>query len=108
MKWMLNWVQVKITNIFIYITCSYSSPTIGIDIFVRHSSEMCSRLRSTDVILLLGDFNLPDVVWAFIDDLDYFAPLHFLTMYNELFERICDLGLFQANIQVIFSISMGV
>jgi len=60
-------VKVSLESFSIYVTCSYISPGSDLTINEQHLSAIktvLSYLSERDLLIVLGDFNLPDNYWS--------------------------------------------
>ncbi|KAL9909377.1 uncharacterized protein ACN427_004585 [Glossina fuscipes fuscipes] len=78
----------------LFITCSYISPNSDIFIYKKQAVLICEvakRSRSTDLVLTLGDFNLPQVTWCNSDNsgclISTSASDRAVEFFNELFDH---------------------
>ena len=89
---------VKLINIKIFITCSYIPPASSMDIYESHLEAIqfvVKKSKPNDMIIVLGDFNLPNVSWIRTPDSNYLNPSTDTNI--QLLDSIADLGLFQVN-----------
>jgi len=64
-------VKVSLKSFSIYVTCSYIPPGSYLTIYEQHLSEIksvLSHLSERDLLIVLGDFNLPDISWSLSTD----------------------------------------
>ena len=94
-------VCVKLTNRSLYIFGIYLPPNSDPTLYCSHSSavqhvtDLCS---DKDVIILLGDYNLPHLQWSFDDEINGFLPLNVSSEQEiALSESISGCGLVQLN-----------
>jgi len=60
-------VKVSLKSFSIYVTCSYIAPRSDLTIYEQHLSAIktvLSHHSERDVLIVLGDFNLPDISWS--------------------------------------------
>jgi len=64
-------VKVSLKSLSIYVTCSYNPPGSDLTIYEQHLSaikNVLSHFSERDLLILLGDFNLPDISWSLSTD----------------------------------------
>lgn len=79
-----------------FLTCSYIPPNSSSNIYDLHILAINSSLQQSkpaDTFVVLGDFNLPNILWNKPDELNYLVPI----VSNEFIQSILDFGLFQVN-----------
>ena len=72
-------VRLKATHRSIYIVAIYLPPNSRSDLYSAHAHAvqwLADRSSDSDVILSLGDFNLPDLRWQFDLDVSGYIPLN--------------------------------
>jgi len=60
-------VKVSLKSFSIYVTCSYIPPGSDLTIYEQDLSvikTVLSHLSERDLLIILGDFNLPDISWS--------------------------------------------
>jgi len=60
-------VKVSLQSLSIFVTCSYIPPGSDSIIYEHHLSAINSVLSlfsNRDLLIVLGDFNLPDISWS--------------------------------------------
>jgi len=60
-------VKVSLKSFSIYVTCSYIPPGSDLTIYDQHLSAIntvLSHLSERDLLIVLGDFNLPGISWS--------------------------------------------
>lgn len=93
-------VSVNVLSTKIYITCSYIPPSSEFNIYEKHLgaiTEICSMLRDSDSILILGDFNLPTISWLPLPETGYFTALTPSDWTSDFINIISSLSLLQIN-----------
>jgi len=71
-------VKVSLKSFSIYVTCSYIPPKSDLTIYEQHLSAIktvLSHLSERDLLIVLGDFNLPDISWSLSTDSLLSTPL---------------------------------
>ncbi|KAL9876948.1 uncharacterized protein ACN2A1_013482 [Glossina fuscipes fuscipes] len=78
----------------LFITCSYIPPNSDISIYRKHAALICEvakRSRPTDMVVALGDFNLPQVTWCNTDNSGCLVPTstsdRAVVFFSELFDH---------------------
>ncbi|KAL9917892.1 uncharacterized protein ACN427_000469 [Glossina fuscipes fuscipes] len=78
----------------LFITCSYIPPNSDISIYGKHAALICEvakQSRPTDLVVALGDFNLPQVTWCNTDNSGCLVPTstsdRAVVFFNELFDH---------------------
>jgi Reverse transcriptase (RNA-dependent DNA polymerase)/Endonuclease-reverse transcriptase len=75
-------VKIKCDKIFLYISAVYLAPDVGkhaYDLFVEDIEVISDNSECRDVILVLGDFNLPKIRWKVDDESGSVMPLNVTT-----------------------------
>jgi len=60
-------VKVPLQSLSIFVTCSHIPPDSDLVIYEHHLSaikSLLSLLSNKDLLIVLGDFNLPDISWS--------------------------------------------
>jgi len=60
-------VKVSLQSFSIFVTCSYIPPGSDLIIYEHHLSAIksfLSLLSNRDLLIVLGDFNLPEITWS--------------------------------------------
>jgi len=60
-------VKVSLQSFSIFVTCSYIPPGSDLIIYEHHLyaiKSVLSLLSNSDLLIVLGDFNLPDISWS--------------------------------------------
>lgn len=75
----LEQIAVCVTSEFrsLYIVAVYLPPNSNADLYLAHANAVQSivnRTTSADIIVSLGDFNLPNLQWVLDDDINGFIP----------------------------------
>lgn len=89
-------VKIRLTNGYLFITCSYIPPNSSSNIYDLHISAIGTVLQQSnpsDIFVVLGDFNLPNILWNKPLELNYLIP----TVSNEFIISLLGCGLFQVN-----------
>jgi len=71
--------KVNLKSFFIYVTCCYTPPGSDLIIYEQHLSAIktvLSHLFERDLLIVLGDFNLPGISWFPSTDLLVSTPLY--------------------------------
>jgi len=71
-------VKISLKSFSIYVTCSYIPPGSDLRIYEQHLSAIktvFSHLSERDLLIVLGDFNLPDISWCLSTDSIVSTPL---------------------------------
>ena len=83
-----------------FITCSYIPPCSDSMVYDAHVTAIASItdcMNKCDSIVILGDFNLPNVSWHYSSDSSSYDPSSLCPYYDILLENISDLGVYQIN-----------
>ena len=91
-------VNIKFRKIFV--TCSYIPPASNIQIYEQHANAIkfiANQSKPGDSIIVLGDFNIPNIKWCKTPDSCFLSPSVRSETSVELIDAIADLGLFQIN-----------
>jgi len=70
--------KVSLKSFSIYVTCSYIPPGPDLTIYEQHLAALktvLSHLSERDLLIVLGDFNLPDIYWSPFTDSLVSTPL---------------------------------
>ncbi|XP_055527695.1 uncharacterized protein LOC129720266 [Wyeomyia smithii] len=70
-------VRVHLPSRSLYICCIYLRPNSNADVYAAHSAAigaMSDQVDTTDVIMVLGDYNLPHLRWQCDADLNGYLP----------------------------------
>jgi len=60
-------VKVSLQSLSIFVTCSYTPPGSDLIFYEHHQSAIkyiLSLLSNRDILIVLRDFNLPDISWS--------------------------------------------
>jgi len=60
-------VKVSLKSFSLYVTCSYIPPGYDLKIYEQHLAAIktvLSHLSKWDLLIVLGDFNLPEFSWS--------------------------------------------
>ena len=93
-------VSIKMNGHRIFITCSYISPSSLQSVYMKHADAISSIAHSSkngEFIFVLGDFNLPSIQWKYLPDDGYFIQMKLNSNFDEFFNILYDLDLFQIN-----------
>lgn len=93
-------VLIKLKRKKIFLTCSYIPPLSPQSLYDKHAESIKFVLRSAnpdDLVIVLGDFNLPSIYWKFLPEDKYFVPSKSIMKCEGLFNNLFDLSLFQLN-----------
>ncbi|XP_046806162.1 uncharacterized protein LOC124419723 [Lucilia cuprina] len=91
-------VKTKLKTIFI--TCSYIPPASSIQIYERHSTAIklvVNLSKPDDLIIVLGDFNIPNIIWSKTPDSSFLSPSINSESSLDFIDSIAELALFQIN-----------
>lgn len=83
-----------------YIICSYIPPSSPIAIYEQHGKAVeliCSKLKSCDSIILVGDFNIPSLSWQVDAITNYLIPIFSIDAPTEFINGISNNSLTQIN-----------
>ncbi|KAL9900271.1 uncharacterized protein ACN427_007570 [Glossina fuscipes fuscipes] len=87
-------IRVKLPNKHLYLTCSYIPPNSDISVYKKQAALICEvakQSKPTDIVLALGDFNLPQVNWFYSDCSGCLIPSSTsdkaVVFFNELFDN---------------------
>ena len=81
-------------------TCSYIHPQSKSDIYIQHSEAITyisSLTSECDELIVLGDFNLPNILWFPNDDSFGLLPSCIIPWICDFLDIISDCGLSQMN-----------
>lgn len=70
-------VRIKLPSKSVYVCCIYISPNSDSSIYDQHAScirEVCEKASINDTIVLLGDYNLPHLIWSYDDEINAYLP----------------------------------
>lgn len=93
-------VSIKMNGHRIFITCLYIPPSSPQAVYIKHAEAISTVAHSSkdgDFIFVLGDFNLPSIQWKYLPDDGYFIQMKQNSNFDEFFNILYDLGLFQIN-----------
>lgn len=94
-------VQIVLPHLSVYICCVYIRPNSHPDIYTKHVEsvdQVLKEVNAHDIILCLGDYNLPNLTWRFDEDLSGFLPTNVSTEQEiALVEPMLSTGLYQIN-----------
>lgn len=93
-------VRLSFRDLCIYITCSYIPPGSCIGVYLEHASliqDVVGRLSVNDIILIMGDFNLPRVSWTLCPDICRLMPLSSSNEMDKFFDILFESCLIQFN-----------
>lgn len=93
-------VSIKIKNKSIYIICCYIPPSSPLTVYSDHLkaiNTILNKLKSTDNVILVGDFNLPSVSWIATPDSNNLVPTRSSDSSAEFINSLFDNCLFQVN-----------
>lgn len=92
-------VKINLVKYSLFLCCVYIAPQLPIDIYIKYVtafSFITKLMKKNDKIIIVGDFNIPNVIWQISDSYSY-IPLDGCTKSQEFFKLIFDLGLNQFN-----------
>ena len=90
---------ILFSNFKIFVTCSYIPPKSDLSLYLMHFNmikTVCKLASSNDMILVLGDFNTPEVSWFYDSNAGSLLPFH-IGRFEEFFNSIYSLCLNQFN-----------
>lgn len=93
-------VLIKFKTKKYFITCSYIPPNSPQPVYSQHLQCIKSVVESADPldsVFVVGDFNLPSILWNFLPDTTYLLPIKSNSWTDEFLNEISDLCLFQVN-----------
>lgn len=93
-------VVIKMKHKNIIITCSYIPPSSTHSLYIQHADAIRSVANSfnkTDSFIIMGDFNMPSVVWNYLPDDNYYVQSKLSDCWNDFFNILYDMSLFQIN-----------
>ena len=93
-------IRARIPNKQLFITCSYIPPNSDISIYKKQASLICEvakQSRPTDFVVVLGDFNLPQVTWCNSDNSACLVPSSTSDRAIVFFSELLDHNLGQYN-----------
>jgi hypothetical protein len=70
-------LKLNIVKKLIYVIGLYIPPASEPEVYTKYTQSVyniCSKINMEDNVLILGDFNLPDVKWAHDADVNYVIP----------------------------------
>ena len=91
-------VKATINSHHIYIYSAYIPPNSSADVYLSHLAAMHTiAVDPEDVLIIVGDFNLPHVQWT-IDDDDAIIPTAFDSLHaNQFITGLLGMGVHQVN-----------
>lgn len=92
-------VKIRFKNISLFISCSYIPPSSESEVYTKHAAAINScfhNAKSSDVLAVFGDFNLPSISWNKCSDSNKMVPV-LKGCVNEFIESLFDSGLSQIN-----------
>ncbi|XP_055590807.1 uncharacterized protein LOC129742888 [Uranotaenia lowii] len=72
-------VRIKDRCRNVYFCCAYFRPNSETAMYASHMSALeflTNMISSNDIIVLAGDYNLPNLLWTFDEDADGFLPVN--------------------------------
>ena len=97
------WISIPINNISkLHVCCVYlpggPKHSYLLDVFILQLNNIMQNCNSDDTFLLLGDFNLPDISWEYINNDSFLTPASFTSPISVDFVDALNLqGLYQFN-----------
>lgn len=70
-------IRVKVRRQNVFLCCIYIRPNSPNDIYLSHYAavrEVLSKAGVNDLVIVVGDYNLPGLRWTFDDDVNAFIP----------------------------------
>ena len=93
-------IRMKFELKSFYITCSYIPPHSEVDIYYHHLEYIkfvSELLTEHDHMIVLGDFNLPNVNWIFDEIESSLHPSSTISWVCDFLDQLSDCGLCQIN-----------
>lgn len=93
-------VRLAFRGQYIYVTCSYIPPRSSLNVYLKHANligDIVSRLAANDIILVMGDFNLPRVSWTLCPDVSRLVPVSPSSDMDTFFDILFESCLIQFN-----------
>ncbi|XP_055623476.1 uncharacterized protein LOC129766903 [Toxorhynchites rutilus septentrionalis] len=94
-------VCVKLSNRYLYLLGIYFRPNSETALYSNHTfavQSLADRSSANDIVLLLGDYNLPHLQWGFDEDVNGYLPVNASSDPElVLIESISSYGLVQIN-----------
>lgn len=94
-------VKICIKNKSLFISCSYIPPGSNADLYALHVSAIKSAFfsaKASDLLMVLGDFNLPTISWNKSSSIcNSLTPVFMNGCSNEFIESLLNFGLLQIN-----------
>lgn len=103
---LIEFVAVKIrlnNNKSMFISCSYVPPEMKFqsnDTYTEHLLAITTAFetsKSSDIVLAIGDFNLPSISWKCSQKCNYLVPIIKNGCVNNFIQSLLNYGLFQVN-----------
>lgn len=70
-------VQIKLQKFSVYVCGIYLRPNSQPELYYSHSmavQQLCERTASADKVIVMGDYNLPQLIWQNDEDIDGLLP----------------------------------
>lgn len=93
-------VTTQILNISLFITCSYIPPNSEPRIYEMHArliKFVANKLKPTDYLIVLGDFNLPSASWVSSEDTEHLTAITSYDWTQDFFTCLSESNVFQIN-----------
>lgn len=94
-------VRVNLPTRSVYVCSIYLRPNSSADLYLAHSAAIdtiSDQLDDSDVVIVLGDYNLPYLTWQLDEDLNGYIPINASSEQElALTESLLAYGLLQVN-----------
>ncbi|XP_055615629.1 uncharacterized protein LOC129761849 [Toxorhynchites rutilus septentrionalis] len=94
-------IRIKLANRSLYVVGIYLRPSSNASKYIAHTNaiqDVCDNSTNADIVLALGDYNLPDLRWKFDEDIIGYLPVNASTEQEiMLTEAMSAIGLVQMN-----------
>lgn len=70
-------VRIRLRGFSLYVVAVYIPPRSNPDLYAAHSSaiqQIVDTMSGTDIIMSLGDYNLPNLNWQLDEDINGYVP----------------------------------
>ena len=70
-------VRIPLSGKTLFVCCVYIPPNSEASIYTQHSScvqQLCDLAQSTDDVVVVGDYNVPNLTWHFDEDFNAYLP----------------------------------
>lgn len=93
-------VKIRLRCKTLFISCSYIAPCSAVQTYAEHVSAIKTSFvtsKSSDILAVFGDFNLPTISWNQSLDSNNLEPIVVNGCVNECIESLLSYGLCQVN-----------